>query len=198
MELHYTLDQNDFLQHQLYLASKSERIKKKRRKSWGMACLASLSLCYLFFAMDNNFLMYSFLGFTIFTALFYPLYLRRLYYKHYQKYIADYPRTDIIEGVLKICFNEPFLIPFAKSNNSESGDLDKYLGKYSSDQIVVNCTKDGGKLLLETRGKVFEVEKIGVNYFMNVENGYFFEFYPDKGELHIKETDNVYQLKRTN
>lgn len=25
----------------------------------------------------------------------------------------------------------------------------------------------------------------------------FFEFYPDKNELQIKETDNVYQLKRT-
>jgi D-alanyl-D-alanine carboxypeptidase len=110
----------------------------------------------------------------------------------------DYPRTDIIEGVLKICFNEPFLIPFAKSNNSESGDLDKYLGKYSSDQIVVNCTKDGAKLLLETRGKVFEVEKISDNYFINATSGYFFEFFPDKGELQIKETDNVYHLKRTN
>ena len=56
----------------------------------------------------------------------------------------DYPRTDIIEGVLKICFNEPFLIPFSKKNNYKSEDLDKYLGKYSSDQIVVNCTNSSG------------------------------------------------------
>ncbi|MBS1641618.1 MAG: beta-lactamase family protein [Bacteroidetes bacterium] len=111
---------------------------------------------------------------------------------------VDYPRADIIEGILKICFNEPFLIPFAKKNNYKSEDLDKYLGKYSSDQIVVNCSKDGTKLLLETRGKVFEVEKISDNYFMNATSGYFFEFFPDKGELQIKETDNVYHLKRTN
>ena len=110
----------------------------------------------------------------------------------------DYPRTDIIEGILKICFNEPFLIPFTKKNNYKSEDLDKYLGKYSSDQIIVNCTKDGTKLLLETRGKVFEVVKISDNYFMNATSGYFFEFFPDKGELQIKETDNVYHLKRTN
>jgi len=110
----------------------------------------------------------------------------------------DYPRSDIMEGVLKICFNKPFSIPFTKSNNYKSGDLDKYLGKYSSGQLVVDCTKDGTRLLLETRGKVFEAEKISDNYFMNAASGYFFEFFPDKGELQIKETDNVYHLKRAN
>lgn len=110
----------------------------------------------------------------------------------------DYPRTDIIEGVLKICLNEPFLLPFAKYSNFKSEDLDKYLGKYFSEQVIVNCTKDGTKLMLETKGKVFEVEKISDNYFMNAVSGYFFEFYPDKGELQIKEADNIYHLKRAN
>lgn len=109
----------------------------------------------------------------------------------------NYPRTDIIEGVLKICFNEQFTLPFTKDSILKSEDLDKFIGKYSSDQIVVNCTKDGIKLLLETKGKVFEVEKISDNYFMNAASGYFFEFHPDKGELLIKETDNIYHLKRT-
>ena len=107
-----------------------------------------------------------------------------------------YPRTDIIEGVLKICFNEHFTLPFTKDALFKSKDLDKYTGKYSSDQILVNCTNDGTKLLLETRGKVFEAEKVSDNYFMNAASGYFFEFVPDKGELQIKETDNIYYLKK--
>jgi D-alanyl-D-alanine carboxypeptidase len=110
----------------------------------------------------------------------------------------DYPRTDLIEGILKICFNESFQIPFTQNGNLKGEELDKYVGKYSSDQIVVNCTSDGTKLSLETRGKVFEVESIGDHYFMNAASGYFFEFHPDKGELQIKETDNIYFLKRTN
>lgn len=109
----------------------------------------------------------------------------------------QYPRTDIIERILKICFNERFNLPFTKVNDVHNDDLDKYLGKYSSNQIVVNCTKANSKLLLEAKGKVFEVEKIDDHYFRNAEYGYF-EFYPDKGELQIKETDNVYRLKRTN
>ncbi len=110
----------------------------------------------------------------------------------------EYPRTDIIEGILKICFNEPFLIPFMQSNTLKSADLDKYIGTYSSEQIAVNCTKDGTKLFLETKGKSFEVEKINDHYFMNKASGYFFEFYPDMGELQVKETDNIYYLKRAN
>jgi D-alanyl-D-alanine carboxypeptidase len=110
----------------------------------------------------------------------------------------DYPRTDIIEAVLKICFNEQFTLPFTKDSILQSEDLNKYIGKYSSDQIVVNCIKNGTKLSLETRGKLFELEKISTNYFMNAMSGYFFEFFPDKGELLIKETDNIYYLKRIN
>ncbi|MCU7549578.1 beta-lactamase family protein [Chitinophagaceae bacterium LB-8] len=110
-----------------------------------------------------------------------------------------YPRIDIIDVVLKICFNEPFIAPFSKPITLKSEDLDKYVGKYSSDQmpIIINCTKDANKLLLETRGKMFEVEPINNNYFMHAATGYFFEFFPDKEELQIKDTDNIYYLKRS-
>jgi D-alanyl-D-alanine carboxypeptidase len=108
----------------------------------------------------------------------------------------DFPRTDILEGMLKICFNEPFSIPFTRDTVARSEELDKYLGQYASEQIAVNCTKDANKLLLETKGKVFEVQKISRNYFMNAENGFYFEFFPSKGELQIKETENIYYLKR--
>lgn len=86
----------------------------------------------------------------------------------------DYPRVDIIEDVLKICFNEGLILPFSKNSILQSEDLDKYVGEYSSEQIVVNCTKNGTKLVLETKGKMFEVEKISDNYFMNAASGYFF------------------------
>lgn len=109
----------------------------------------------------------------------------------------NYPRTDLIEGMLKICFNEPYQIPFTKLNRFKSVDLDKYLGQYSSDQIIVNCAKDGNTLSVETRGKSFDTEEINDNYFMNAASGYFFEFFPAQGELLIKETDNTYFLKRT-
>lgn len=109
----------------------------------------------------------------------------------------DYPRTDIMDGVLKICFNEPFDLPFSQNLRLTDADLEKYLGRYSSGQIVVNCTKDSTRLLLETKGKIFALEPINRNYFMHAQTGYFFQFDPEKSSLQIKETDNIYQLKRT-
>jgi D-alanyl-D-alanine carboxypeptidase len=109
-----------------------------------------------------------------------------------------YPRIDIIEAVLKICFNEQYTIPFSKPIALKSEDLDKYTGTYSSGQmpLIVTCTKANTKLLLETNGKTLEAEPIGENYFMHAPSGSFFEFSPEKGELQIKETDNVYYLKK--
>lgn len=109
-----------------------------------------------------------------------------------------YPRTDILDGIQKICFNLPYTIPFSKSLTLSNQDLDKYVGRYASDYmpIVINVSKDNTKLLVETQGKVFETQPIAKNYFMHLQTGYFFEFIPEKDELLIKEIDNVYHLKK--
>jgi len=109
-----------------------------------------------------------------------------------------YPRRDIMEGLLKICFNEKFITPFSKSIQLTSAELDKYTGKYVSRQLpfAVTCSKEAGKLFLEAGGRKFEVQPIAENYFMHGPSGSFFEFFPDKNELLIKETDNVYYSKK--
>ena len=110
----------------------------------------------------------------------------------------NYPRSDIIEGVLKICFNEQFDVPFSTSSTFQSADLEKYVGNYSSDQLpfIIACRTDGTKLLIEIKGKIFKLEPIGENYFVDASNGYFFRFDTEQGGLEVKETDNVYYLKR--
>lgn len=109
-----------------------------------------------------------------------------------------YPRIDILVGIEKICFNEYYTVPFSAPIHLSTEDLDKYTGKYASGDIPiqVNCTKDNTKLLLETKGVVFEITPVAANYFMHVPTGTFFEFFPASGELQVKETDNVYYLKK--
>jgi CubicO group peptidase (beta-lactamase class C family) len=109
-----------------------------------------------------------------------------------------YPRTDILEGVLKICLNDRYTIPFSKPIVLQGRDLDKFAGTYSSEDLPfkVVCTRNDDKLVFEAAGKTMEVEVVTDNYFMNMPTGSFFEFNVEKGELHIKETDNVYYLKK--
>lgn len=126
------------------------------------------------------------------------------YYPEYKiavSYITNgilYPRTDILDGVLKICFNKNYTIPFSTAAVLPATDVDKYTGTYSSRDLPfkVMYKNENGKLILEAAGKVMEVEQVNANYFMNVKNGAFFEFNPGKGTLQIKETDNVYYLRK--
>ena len=89
MKLEYNLDEYDFLQHQLYTASKTERIKIQRRKSWILVTSIFFLLSLLFLKDDEKVAFYSFLIIGIITFLFYPFYLRNHYKNHYLKFIKD-------------------------------------------------------------------------------------------------------------
>jgi D-alanyl-D-alanine carboxypeptidase len=126
------------------------------------------------------------------------------YYPEYKTaicYITNgilYPRIDILDGILKICFNKTYAIPFSNAIALQAADIDKYTGTYSSHDLPfkVICKQVNGKLIIEAAGKSMETEPVNSNYFMNINTGTFFEFYPDKGKLQIKETDNVYNLEK--
>jgi CubicO group peptidase (beta-lactamase class C family) len=109
-----------------------------------------------------------------------------------------FPRTDIMNGIRKICFNDDYTIPFSKPVVLTSKDLDKFSGTYSSNDLPfkVVCKKDNNKLIFEAAGRSMEAEPVSTYYFMNLKTGSFFEFVPAKEELQIKETDNVYYLQR--
>ncbi len=106
-----------------------------------------------------------------------------------------YPRIDILKGILKICFNDDYEIPFSKP---VAIDFQKYIGTYSSNDLPfkVVCKKENDELIFEAAGKTMEAEPVSTNYFMNLKTGSFFDFNPKKGELQIKETDNAYYLQK--
>ena len=87
MTLELTLRETDYLEHQLYVASRTGRIKTQRRKSWLMISGAFLVLGLLFFQGSNRFLTVYFLICGVASLLFFPLYQRRYYRKHYQNHV---------------------------------------------------------------------------------------------------------------
>lgn len=89
MEFDLKLHKEDYLQFQLYTASQSPRIKKNRTKSLVTVVLLFLLLSYLFWSQGNTFLMWAFLFWVLMSLLFYPMYLRRHYRKHYEGFIEE-------------------------------------------------------------------------------------------------------------
>lgn len=109
-----------------------------------------------------------------------------------------YPRDDIIKKTVQILYNEPNSIPNFDSLEIDEEKVEKIIGNYSSNfmPIKVICKNKNNNLIVETQGTNFIAKPIDENYFMNLNSGYFFEFIPLKEELLIKETDNIYLLKK--
>lgn len=93
MTLKYRLEESDYLTFQLYTASKSESVKKKRRKSTFVGVVMFVLASVLFFITNNDFLGYFFSAVTILSALIFPLYLGYLYKKNFRKYVRETWKT---------------------------------------------------------------------------------------------------------
>jgi cation transport ATPase len=118
MQFEYSLNENDYLQHQLFIASKSNRIKRKRIKSWIIVSVATLLLFLFFYQQHNKFMMYCTLALAIYTILFYPTYLKSHYKNHYKKFIADTYKNRIgVKTIIK--FDENCIIFFDRTGEGK-------------------------------------------------------------------------------
>jgi hypothetical protein len=117
MTINYKIDRNDLLLHQLFLASKSERIKKKRqRNKWGVLVV------YFFFGslflFDHSFtlgIIFFIIGLLWFFM--YPIRERKRYIKHYEDFIEENYK-ERFDRMVSLEFSNDFII--AKDSGSES------------------------------------------------------------------------------
>ncbi len=109
-----------------------------------------------------------------------------------------YPRDDIVNAVVQICLKNNYTLPVFSGSEVNEKELTNLAGNYASDIMPINvtCKSENGELIVETQGRAFESTLISDNYFANYQYGYFFEFQPTKNILLIKETDNIYTLKK--
>jgi hypothetical protein len=89
MILKYSLDENHYLIHQLYTASKSERITKKRFRNKIIVPLFYVFFGILFFVKGNTALALIFGVFAILWYFLYPKWERRKYANHFNAYIKE-------------------------------------------------------------------------------------------------------------
>ena len=89
MELEFKIDEQDFLDFQLFTASQSGRIKRNMWNGWIFLTLGcGIAAGYFYF--EDSIALAIFLGLaTIVYGLFYPKYFRRTHKKHYKNYIRE-------------------------------------------------------------------------------------------------------------
>lgn len=118
MILEYKIDENDFLTHQLFIASKSDRIKKKRVKNKIIIPIIYFVLGVYFLVKNENlvvFILFSLVGFLWY--FFYPIWERKHYINHYKGFIKE-NYNGKVNIMTTIEFNNELII--AKDQASES------------------------------------------------------------------------------
>ena len=89
MKFEYKIEENDFLEFQLFAASKSKRIMKKKKIGWILLTTFSLIFGLLFY-FQNNFELTVYCGFsTLICGLFFPKYFNWRLKKHYKNFIEE-------------------------------------------------------------------------------------------------------------
>jgi D-alanyl-D-alanine carboxypeptidase len=111
----------------------------------------------------------------------------------------DYPLKDLMNGVLKISFNQPYTIPSFKTPVLTGADLDKYVGNYSSLRIPLKIavTKDGNTLIAQATGQpAFPLKPLDKDKFGFALSGIIMEFRPMFGEFTLKQGGGIFPFTK--
>ncbi|MCT4639473.1 MAG: YcxB family protein [Bacteroidales bacterium] len=95
MKLEFQLEREDHVTFQLYIASKSERIKKKRKTVKYRVPIVYLVLAAIIFFVGQLGLSITFVLVGILWYLFYPKYELKKYEKHYRSYVEENFKSDL-------------------------------------------------------------------------------------------------------
>lgn len=89
MILKYKIKEQDFLDFQLFTASKSDRINKKKRNGWILLTVGAIVIAFLFYLKENTTITIYFGFVAVVCGLFYPKYFKWRYKKYYKTYIKE-------------------------------------------------------------------------------------------------------------
>jgi len=177
MEIDVKLEHADYLTYQLFTASMSKHIQKRRKIEWLLSTLFFLFLCFLFFLTQNRMLFFYFAALTILCLIFYPKYSRWRYKKHYSKYMKN---------VFSNNFGKIAHIKFTPDNIETSDNESELKIKYSQVKDVSEITThffihlNSGSSIIIPKKKSAEINHIQ-NYLKTLckEKGLKYNTYPN-------------------
>jgi hypothetical protein len=118
MEITYKIEAADFLDFQLYTASKSKRIMKKKKTEWILLTVSSLVLG-LYFYFLNNMAMTKYFGLTtVLCWLFYPRYFNWRYKKYFKDFVNEHFQKRFGE-IERIKFTREYIYTIDKTGEGK-------------------------------------------------------------------------------
>jgi hypothetical protein len=125
MKLKYKVEEEDFLEFQLFTVSKTGELAKKKRLFWMSLLIAVPIFGYFMYSKNNEILsdggfgtilLVSFGIIMLILGLLYPTYLKKQYKKAFQKFVKE-NYSKAFGDAAELEFNEKGL--FSKGQNAE-------------------------------------------------------------------------------
>ncbi len=157
MTIDYKIDENDFLTHQLFVASKSDRIKKKRQRSKLIVALIYVVFGLLFLLQDKISLAIIFFIIGILWFFIYPIWERRHYINHYKRFIRENYK-DRLGRTATLEFNNEYIL--AQDNGSESKILTIELEEICEIPTTILVRLKGGQSFILPKDKITDFDKV--------------------------------------
>jgi hypothetical protein len=154
MTIDYTIDESDFLTHQLFVASKSERIKKKRKRNKIIVPIVYTAIGILFFLQNNLSLTIMFFIIGILWFLIYPIWEKQQYIKHYKGFIKENYKNQVGRSIT-LEFSKDFII--AKNNSSESKISTTELEDINEIPSIIFIRLKGGQSFILPKNKIANI-----------------------------------------
>lgn len=157
MTIDYNIDENDFLTHQLFVASKSDRIKRKRLRNKVILPLIYVAFGLLFLFEDKYLMATIFFIIGLLWFFVYPLWERRHYTKHYKGFIEENYK-DRIGRTATLEFSNDFIL--AKDNGSESKVLTTEVEEICEIPTTIFVRIKGGQSFILPKDKIPNIDNV--------------------------------------
>ena len=172
MTIGYFLDKDDFLNYQLYTASQSENIKKKRLRGRIILPVIYLLFGLLGFSNQRNGMMIVAIIVALLWYFCYPLWDRKRYIRHYEQFIKEH-RKERDGKAATLTFTKDFI--YAAEGEMESKIPVAEIEQVTEINTNIFIKLKSGQSLILSKNKIDEVgdfiiflkafaEKLGINY----------------------------------
>lgn len=157
MTIDFKIGENDFLTYQLFHASRSERIKKKRRRGKVILPLIYLAFGFLFFIQDKYVLTFIFWSIGVLWFIIYPIWDRQRYIKHYRDFIKENHKRGFDETVTLELSNDYIA---AKDQGRESKILTTELEEINEIPTTIFIRLKGGQSFILPKDKIADINSV--------------------------------------
>ena len=158
MKIEFSLNENDFLVHQLYVASKSDRIRKKRQKNKIVSPIFFVVFGFLFYIQDKAiFAIFLFGIIGVLWFFFYPKWEKKHYVNHYKNFIKDNYKKRFGKN-LTLDFNNDFILAY--DDGSESKILTKELEEIDEITTTIFIRLKGGQSIILPKNKIENIDSL--------------------------------------